>query len=697
MADETTTEAAPMGNMGETNTTTADQSTEDTQSYAMFRKRIDLCKSAKREITPDWDTNVDYRRGKMFPTDSDQDRVAVNMDWPQTKAKHAALFSQVPPLVGTTDWKQFQPIVRTYTKALDKRLRLSKVDVAFDEMMPDVINKAGIAACLVGYEARTVVKALGTSLQDGKPVDLTQFKPEEVKAAVANGMIKVDQSPQVIDKRFYITRISPNDLLWPVDFTGSDFDDASWVGHTDTMTWAEAKNAFNLDDEVKDQVVGAGSRSEAEQAAGTHHEAPGEETDTVTYDEIFYWAHKFDPEEKYFKKLKRMVFVNGITKPVVAEDYLGQKFNEQTSKYIGVCKFPIRFLTLTYMSDECVPPSDSAISRPQVDELIRSRTQMVLNRDRSQPIRWYDVNRVAQEVQDSIMRGTYQGWVPVNGDGSRAVGEVARAMYPREDFEFDRVAKQDMQEQWQMGPNQQGMYSSGESTATEAQYVQSGFNTRIGQERARVSKCYLSIADVMAGLMDLYDDYTDLMSPEDAQILQQQWKMAGVKPEIAFTIRPDSTVLLDSEQRIQKLMRGLNLVGKSGFVDPTPWIQEICDLSGVDAQAQQPPPNQPEPVNVSVRSADDLRDPIFLALLFASKQAPSPQDLQAAMAMLQAASQPTPPLAAPAGPGGPVPPPSGAPSGAPSEPEGPPPPDPGLTKDWNVMPRVTKRPDEIGG
>src|SRR5438045_2709108 len=103
-----------------------------------------------------------------------------------------------------------------------------------------------------------------------------------------------------------------------------------------------------------------------------------------------------------------LVLVDGLDEPALHEPWSGQEIDDATGKYTGACKFPIRVLTLTYISDDAIPPSDTAIGRPQVNEMIKSRSQIVMQRGRSMPIRWYDTNRVGVHVQDSLNRGTYQ-------------------------------------------------------------------------------------------------------------------------------------------------------------------------------------------------------------------------------------------------------------------------------------------------
>jgi hypothetical protein len=53
------------------------------------------------------------------------------------------------------------------------------------------------------------------------------------------------------------------------------------------------------------------------------------------------------------------------------EDSPYQKFDHVTGKLVGMRRFPIRVLTLTYIPDTAIPPSDTSVSRPQVRELWR--------------------------------------------------------------------------------------------------------------------------------------------------------------------------------------------------------------------------------------------------------------------------------------------------------------------------------------
>jgi hypothetical protein len=76
-------------------------------------------------------------------------------------------------------------------------------------------------------------------------------------------------------------------------------------------------------------------------------------------------------------------------------------------------------------------------------------------------------------------------------------------------------------------------------------------------------------------------------------------------------------------------------------VDLIRLVSDIFALEGLDPAkyVRQPQPKAPEPVNISVRNAEDLLNPIFLAQLFKTEQAAGPEHLAAAQAFLRKAAE----------------------------------------------------------
>ena len=589
--------------------------------YAVWRTRISAARRRREDRVGDWQKNVEKRKGSTRTADASSTTSLttttpsrVNKDWPLTKAKIALLYSQTPEVRLTTGLPQATPQVAAFAAQLNTQIRTSQVGAAIEEELADVVNAAGISAVLVACETRT------------ETVDVPAVAP---MMAQLTGMTDVPMVPttRTTDIRYPVRRLSPASLLIPDNFTGSIYDHADWLGYEDSMPWASAVAEFGLTEDVKEQVMGADRRTTSTNTLNTDT-TKFRDQDVVNYQELFYWCHRYDPQETSFTAMKRLVFVEGLEAPVIEEFYRGQQRlpnpDGTPGKVVGVRRFPLQVLTLTYISDDSLPPSDSTISRDQVNELETSREQMAMQRKHSVPIRWFDSNRVGANTRALLERGTYQGLIPINGPGERAIGEVARASFPQEKMVLDQVIDGEITEQWTVGTNQAGGYASGERSAREAGIIERNFQMRVGVERAKVERHFVAIAENLAALMALHGQ---------AALTAEQLSA------VDLSVRVDSTVLLSADQRIDQLMKALNLTAQSGHVNPHEVISEIWALSGVDPAKVviMPQPKGPEPVKVSVSKAEDLINPIFLAHLFHTGQAPTPEDLAAAIKMIQAA------------------------------------------------------------
>ena len=648
MAENTTAYAGTAGSLAGEGSDRIDGS-----SPSAFKRRIERSKKERREFIFDWQTNVDRRRGKPTPSDSDENRQRVPVDWAHTKTKVSALFSQVPRVIVTAENRDYKPAATVFGRRLNMRLKKGGIEAVMFETLPDVINKAGIAAAMVRFESTTAMKMVPKA----PPQDVGMLGSIMQSLGVRMGFAQqeMEEQPYTVDRRFICERIDPENLLWDADeFDGSDFDTSSWIGHSGRMTSANARREFKLTDEQMEKAVGDtrdGRDKPQKEAEGT---VENSEEDVVCYDEIFYWRYLYHEDEKYFKAIQRVVFIDGLgNEPIVNEPWAGQRFDEELGVYLGSCRFPIQVFTLNYMSSEPIPPSDSSITRPQVDELEKSRFQMFLQRDHSRPIRWADVNRIDADILTLMMQGDWNHFIPTQGPGDKAIGEVAKSNYPRDSYEFDRTIKNDMMEATGVGQNQLGAMATGERSAAEAKITQGSFTTRTAQERARSVSFFLRIADVMAGLICLYDDFElPDIDQQEAQMLEM-WDRTRINHELAFSTRGDASVLLDAGQRFDRLERFLNIAGKSAMVDPIDILREMAELSDIDPECVQRPPDKgPEQPNVSFRfSGDDLINPIAVATMAKLDIAPSEEDIIAAKLIIAAANMPTiPPSADPTTP-----------------------------------------------
>ena len=604
-----------------------------------FKTRIEQWKSYKRKLTGNWTANIDQRRGKSFASQTDEDRINVPVDWYMTKAKQASLFSQVPQgrinhppdtLVPEMAW------VQNLEKRINDTLVQAGIESAMDEVLPDVINAAGIGAVLVAYEAITEPKEVPA-------IDMATLDPQVAMQIMQSGMmpdgspVPMETVPEVVAKRYTTTRISPSDLLLPIDFTGSDFDNAAWLGRSGRLTWAQAQQRFNLDSKEKDKVLGD-DRTTLDRLTNDNEKDKPTVDEMVSFDEIFYKEFQYDPEAKSFSTIHHLVFITGKKEPVIDGPWEGQRETEE-GDLIGAMKYPIRILTIAYISDESIPPSDTAMGRPQANEMNKSRTQIIMQRDRNIPVRWGDINRLDPTVMHGLMRGTWGNIIPVQGNGNNILGEVAKSSIPQENFTFDQIIKGDLSEIWSLGPNQLGS-GTGVETKGEGDRIESNYQTRIGRERAKVAKFFCTIAEVMGGLLCLYEDPEAFGEGFDPSISKT----------LCYSILADSTVLLDSQQRTERLERFINFVAKTGWLNLDPVLKEYASLSGLDPNTVIVPPQPKPPVepNISLRltGAEDLTNPLTLAFLLKSGQAPDATLIEQAkqlISMVVTPSAPPPP------------------------------------------------------
>lgn len=122
--------------------------------------------------------------------------------------------------------------------------------------------------------------------------------------------------------------------------------------------------------------------------------------------------------------------------------------------------------------------------------------------------------------------------------------------------------------------------------------------------------------------------------------------MKEICQALSYSILADSTVLLDSNQRLQKLVQFLNFTAKSGWINVEAVLREIATLSGLDPNVVVVPPQPKPPVepNISLRltGAADMMNPLALATLIKSGQAPPPEMIDMAMQLIAKAVTPPP-------------------------------------------------------
>lgn len=667
---------------------------KDPLSAQAWRGRVEASRSVKKDLLRTWQDNVAYRKGKPFRVGSQTTDETVNVpeDWSRTKNKQSQLFYQIPEVKLKARRPEYIGATSVFAAALNFELtQRVHPEHMMNECLGDVINASGIAICEVGYEASFEDVALGGDAVQPSgfggaeasvgseytlPSGSTAPPLSPMPGAPPGQQVTSEQPPQGIGappvpptpppslatpmgpggipqqqtvarpiyECFYANRISPAHFLWPIEFIESDWQKASWLGREGYMPLAEAQRRKWVGADAK----GVSINDSEWLLSMDDNVIRNKSTDQfVKYVVIYYRPHDFDAEEKDPRKIKQVILIDEGgehgTKKVFDEDFKWQKYDPATRKWIGMTQFPIKVMTITYISDQAIPPSDSEIGRPQVKELIRARTDMQMQRRHSIPLRWYDVNMVDPMIGDRLRKGKWLDMIPMNGPGEHAIGEVARAQYPQQNFEFNKIAQTDLDKGWSMGDSQQSIATPGDTTAEEVRAMNQSLNVRLDFERSWVLRFFMQVAEGVAQLMQLFcddEDYVWVVGEQGKQEMMA-WNKQVISGEYVFEAKPDSQLRLDVTQERNQSLNLYKLLRKDPLINPTGLVQQLLEVHGLDpakGMAPQEPP-KPEPPKVSYSfKGEDLMNPLVVAVM---QKGPTPitvQDIQAAQQLLQSAT-----------------------------------------------------------
>lgn len=635
--------------------------TGQNSTAAQWRGWIDASVRLRKEHLRDWKDNVAFRMQKPFgggagATDGPEaDQVAVPEDWARSRQKTAQLSFQVPKIVMTADRPEFEAAAPVCTQFLNKKLdQECRASYVIDEGLADVVNAAGLIVVKVGVDQR--FETIEQEIPGVEPV----FGPDGTLMPGTGTPPTMQPVRQKIYQRFTWDRVSPSALLWPTEFTGSDWDKAPWLGCETYVPIAEARKLWpSIPADWTPAACTPELTSEHVRSSESKYTEGGA---YVKVQEVWYKAALYDADKFHPECLRRKVFIDGLPDPVEEGDSDWQVWVPATpgtppgqgpdgqptpgqppvpGHYLGLRRFPIRVGTLVYVSDVAVPPSDSQAGRPQVREMIRSRSQMIQQRDHSIPMRWFDTNRVDPEIGERMKRGEWQGWIPMNGSGDRAIGEVARASYPRENFQFQSVIGGDLDRSWSLSNNQLAATNTGDAkSASEVNVMANANGVRLDYEKSRISRFIAEAAEVTFSLMQrFYDavDYVPVVGQDGVERMTPvtESTLAG---DFLFTTKADSSDRVDIVTKQNNALKLFNLLAQSPSVNRMALEREIIELHGLDPNkiVAQPQPKGPEPAAVSYRfGGADLLNPMAVAVMLKNGTNLGPTDIKAAATMIK--------------------------------------------------------------
>lgn len=555
-----------------------------------------------------WDQNLQAYLGKSLDSVPDADTVVVPKDYANVEQKKALLFFQVPEVTLSAKQPNVEAAIPLFQAVLNRKLSNDDVNAAalMDEVLFDVLCVSGIAASKIGYEADIDGETQSIDPATGQPamvpdphgaMDPMTGQPAQMPAMV----------PNIVKERYFWNRIPVKRVLIPADFHGADFDRAPWLGWRGEMDLAVAARTYGLD---KDDLKPRGKDDDLRLKSDTPHEsAVGQK---VEFTEIWYQASRYLPDVVNSDLYYQVVWIDGIDAPVVSRP---SPYQTVTNGRLtgGMVGNPIHILTLRYVSDQAVPPSDVSMSRPLVDEMNEGRTQMVRQRKRTNPVLGYDPGIVDKTAIDKVVTGETQEAIAVPGwnSANQPIGEIRRASFPRENFSFNDYTARDIQEVWAMGSNQQGVSSQSKQTATEASIQQSATQTRMKREQTQVARWFVNGVQKLGALIQMFadePDYVEVVGPDGAKVLAT-WDKTTIQGRFAYTAKPDSSLQMDAAFDKKNALDEYQFFRKDPLINPQYLITRIARRIGADPQQflAQPQPPQPPPVTPSFAfTGDDL-------------------------------------------------------------------------------------------
>jgi len=303
---------------------------------------------------------------------------------------------------------------------------------------------------------------------------------------------------------------------------------------------------------------------------------------------------------------------------------------------MGHCLHP---LTLRSVADSGYPPSDIEVSLHISEELSKGRTQMVRQRETNIPMRGFDRTRMDPETANKLTSGVWQMNIPLDGPPRDVIEEIARANFPRENFEFQRIAELEFEEMWAMSRNQRGLTEDSAKTATEAQIAQSASDVRLDAERARVLTWFTTGARKFAALLQLFKtdtSYVEILGAEGQKALAP-WDRTQVQGQFIFKCKPDSALRIDAAARRKQMLDLYNLTANDPNVARVELLKTLFRSYNVDPSrlvVEQLPEKGPEPpkVGISFKGEDLLLTPVLTFLQAQGVKIPPEMLMQAEMA-----------------------------------------------------------------
>jgi hypothetical protein len=589
-----------------------------------------------------WKKNVRAYMNESLEAPPRDHTVKVPHEYSYVEQKKSQLVFQVPEVHLKPKNPQSATAVPVAQAAVNHELGPENADAPtlVDEMATDVLL-CGIAASKMGYTAeirkRPLMQPAPPDPMTGvSPVDPETQQPVMVEAqkpkTTPDGMMQFGPDGQpvtepvmedyVAHEEYFWNEFPTEDLLLPVDFVGSNFDRAAWLGMKFVMDFNQAKKELKLPDDFSATIQTPRETLSSDERPSRD----GGNLKQVEGYEIWYKAAVFAPDENPLpKQIKVLVLIKGHNTPVKHENSPyqwigdGQEGRPNDGKLHGMEGFPIHPLTLRFLPGSAYPVSDVGIARPLSEEISLGRTQMVQFRDRALPMQWFDRTTLTPEIVAKLERGEIMSRVGLDGNGNEQIGIVSLPMFPRDNYQFNEIGEKDLRDTWAIRP---ATVETEGRTATEVRDATAVSDVRLDKERTRFLRWFTTGATKFLSLLQQFKDdagFVEIVGP-DGQKALQAWDRKAIQGEFVFTAKPDSALRLDADVERRQAANLYNLIGRDPNVRRTELLKALVAKHNLDADkivVETPPVEpKPDPPKISLAlKAEDLANPQVLGIL----------------------------------------------------------------------------------
>jgi hypothetical protein len=614
-----------------------------------WQSRIEAATKAADAKRKEWQAYVTAYMVRTAPHAGPDHQVTVPLEFAYLELKKSQLAFQVPEVNCKPTRPEFAGAVRAYEGALNHEMTAAGADQLLDLVLTDVLM-CGVAAAKIGYYAdiRSRQVPVTTPAVDPMTGAPQPNVPPVPQVDPLTGEPQMRAEPYIAHECYYGDQVPPENLLFPPEFTGGDYDRAAYLGHKFQLDLQTAIARYGLPPTFHPTATRPiETLSSAEQSEGR---------DTLTTKdvegvELFYLATVFaevdrdteagePPDDEaaegegaipgvpltpadrpHVGQYRRVVFLKGQSEPVVHEDSPYQYIDEVDGRLKGMKGNPIHVLTLRVLPGSPYPVSDVQAGRPASEEVSLGRSQMVNFRERVMPITGIDRNRASPEIQQKLLANAdikIGAVIGVDGPPGEIITPISVASFPRDNFKFDEVARGDFELAWSMGARQAGQDVPGEPvTAEEVRSSQAATDTRLAREQTRVLKWWTKYAEKFGSLLQLFKDepsYALIVGDDGAKALQA-WNrkggdgIASIEGEFVYSARPDSALRLDAQADRQQKTALYTQLGNDPNINRVELLKAVLLSYSLDPEkivVAQLPEKGPDPprINWSFKGED---------------------------------------------------------------------------------------------